>query len=89
MIAENIQVKDEVLASGMYSEIKIGSCMGRPVAVKSFNLKVTNSSGDLAKLRKVNVTVVVSATGGKAEHFSSRNSSRKLPSGAGCPIRTC
>lgn len=84
MIAENVEVGDEVLASRSYADTRVGSYMGNPVAVKTYRV---NGSSDLTRLRSVSIDVVILPD--TLNNSGSRASTDKLSSGASCPIRTC
>ena len=58
MIAENIEVEDELLMSRRrYADTRSGSYKGNPVAVKTFRV---DASSNLNRLRTVSIDVVVS-----------------------------
>ena len=60
VITEEIKVVDKVLASGGFADIRTGTYMGHPVAVKT--MRVTEQDGFL-KIRKVNTNNLFSAVG--------------------------
>jgi len=58
IITEDITVRDQILASGGYSDVRSGSYMGSLVAVKTLRVAVQD---DILKIRKVSPGDIFSA----------------------------
>ena len=59
MITENIEVSDNILASGGFADVRIGKYMGHLVAVKTMRVAPLD---DVSKIRKVRTHIFLSAT---------------------------
>jgi len=71
MITEKIEVEDQILASGGFSDVRRGRYMGRLVAVKTFRVWIGD---DFQKIRKVSNNHIFSTSWGTAlivllQHF--------------------
>jgi len=58
MITDEIKVSDEILPSGGYADVRIGTYKGHLIAAKTMRI---SKQDDLLKIRKVNVNGIFSA----------------------------
>ena len=56
MVTENIEVSDQILASGGFADIRTGKYMGRLVAVKTLRVPLQN---DFLEVRKVIISDIL------------------------------
>jgi len=61
IITENIKIEDNILASGGFSDVRIGRYMGHLVAVKTLRLAAMD---DFVKIRKVSISDIASTNRG-------------------------
>jgi len=58
IITKRIQVQDEILASGGFSDVRSGSMMGRRVAVRTLRVSMHD---DIQRIRNVSTDEIFSA----------------------------
>ena len=67
IITEKIEVSDKILASGGFADVRCGTYLGHPVAVKA--VRVT-AQDDFSKIRKVRTNYIFSVTRGAVSIIS-------------------
>ena len=72
MIKEKMEVSDEMIISDGFGDVRSGTYMGTPVAVKTVRVAAKD---DLQKIRKVNVNVGYLEK--RSQPFHSSDSTRK------------
>ena len=85
MIAGNIEVGKDVLASGGYADIRRGTYLGHLVAVRALKIHLTD---DHQKIRKVSTNNTASIVCMWTEWFRSSNFVNKSSFGARYPTHT-
>ena len=86
MITDKIEVSDNILASGGFSDVRTGTYLGALVAVKT--MRVEEQDYFMKKISKVSIYAVSSTTWtGFRQSFPS-NSAKKSCYGMPCPTRT-
>ena len=85
VIKEELEVSDEILASGGFGDVRSGTYMGGRVAVKTARIAARDN---LQQIRKVSINGIFASTWARFQLFHPSDFTGRSPSGKRYPIRT-